>query len=197
MGIPGAGFPDAPSSPGAGFPAAPSYAAAASAPLASGPLESPAKAAAPTFLLGAAVAIGVSIAGLWVMSSRSGGVLWLGGYLVTLFAWRRSWANYKAASARTGQSLSTQQKAVAGVLIAASLVLTGVFAVQYIGQKTAPKLTAAIGSCWARDGDKAVLVNCSDSGAAYVAVSVAATADQCLTNGAVEINKVTYCLSPK
>jgi hypothetical protein len=168
-----------------------------SAPAASGPLESPAKAAAPSFFLGAAVAIGVSIAGLWVMSSRSGGVLWLGGYLVTLFAWRRSWAYYKAASARSGQSLSSPQKAIAGLLIAASLVLTGIFAVQYIGQKTAPKLTAAIGSCWARDGDKAVLVDCSDSSAAYRAVGVAATADQCSTNDAVEISKVTYCLSPK
>ena len=183
--------------PGATFPDAPTYAGATAPPAPAGPSESPAKAAAPSFLLGAAVAIIASLAGLWVISSRSGGILWIGGYLVTFFAWRRAWAYYKAAAARTGQTLTTPQKAITGVLVVASLALTGAFAVQYIGQKTAPKLTAGVGSCWAQDGDKAVLVDCTDSTAAFVATGTAATVDQCPTDSAVEINNVTYCLNRK
>lgn len=175
----------------------PSYASVPTGQLPAGPLESPAKAAAPSFLLGVAVAVGVSLAGLWVIQSHSGGILWLGGYIVSFGAWRRSWAYYRAAAARTGQTLSAPQKAITGILLVVSLALTAAFVVQYIGQKTAPKLTAGVGSCWAQEGDKGVLVDCTDSRAAYIAVSTASTTDQCPTNDAVQVDSLAYCLRAK
>jgi hypothetical protein len=171
--------------------------AGAAAPGPSGPVESPAKAAAPSFLLGALVAIGVSVLGLWVIQSHSSGVLWFGGYFVTLAAWRRSWAYYKATSARTGAGLTAPQKAIVAVLAGTALVLTAAFAVQYIGAKTAPKLTAAVGSCWADSGDKVRLVECSDSSAAYIATSTALTQDACPASaeGSISDNGTYYCLT--
>jgi hypothetical protein len=187
------GTPPAPST-GATYPGG--Y-AGAPAPGPSGPVESPAKAAAPSFLLGALVAIGVSVLGLWVIQSHSSGVFWFGGYFVTLVAWRRSWAYYKATSARTGSGLTTPQKAIVAVLAGTALMLTAAFAVQYIGVKTAPKLTAAVGSCWADSGDKVRLVECSDSSAAYVATSTALTQDSCPTSaeGSISDNGTYYCLT--
>lgn len=176
----------------------PSY-AGAPAPVAPGPVESPARAAAPSFLLGAAVGIAVSALGLWIMKTHSSGIYWFGGYFVTFAAWRRSWAYYKSTAARTGQRLTPPQKAIVGVLGAATLVLTALFVVQYIGTLTAPKLTAAVGSCWAESGDKVVQVECSDSSAVYTATSTAATSGSCpdSAEGSISEKGVYYCLTRK
>ncbi len=66
---------------------------------------SPFAAAAPLFLLGVLVAVGVSIAGIMVINSRGGGILWWGGYFVTFGLWRAAFARYKEASAASGTGL--------------------------------------------------------------------------------------------
>jgi hypothetical protein len=196
---PHAGMPTpAPGDLAAPPPGVPSY-AGAPAPVAPGPVESPAKAAAPSFLLGAAVGIGVSALGLWIMKTHSSGIFWFGGYFVTFAAWRRSWAYYTSTAARTGQGLTPPQKAIAGVLGGLTLILTALFVVQYVGTLTAPKLTAAVGSCWADSGDKVVQVECSDSSAAYIATSTAPTQSSCpdSAEGSISENGVYYCLTRK
>ncbi len=113
--------------PAYGAPAsgAPAYGAPGAAPL-RGP--SPARAAMPSFLLGTAVAIGVSLAGYAVENSRSGGILWFGGYFVALAFFRSAWAKYQLASKLTGQTLSSGAMIVAGicaVAVVGSMIMFG------------------------------------------------------------------------
>lgn len=160
----------------------PAYGAAAYGAPRTAPLRgpSPARAAMPSFLLGTAVAIGVSLAGYAVENSRSGGILWFGGYFVALAFFRSAWAKYSLTSKLTGQKLSSGAVAVAGICAVAVVGSMIMFGSAYATAHT-PR-TVGIGSCFTQEGDRAFDVDCSDSSATYVAVAQAPSVDQCPQN---------------
>lgn len=155
------------------------------------PPSAPGRAALLWFLGGVAVAVGVSIAGWIVVNSRGGGVLWWGGYFVTLALWRTAWRNYQIARGATGQKLGGAALAVVVVGALLAVGSAALFASAYIGEKTAPPIADGVGSCWADKGDQVVNVSCSDSTAAYVAVSEAASDADCPSTIAGSIDSTT------
>lgn len=140
---------------------------------------SPARAAAPLFLAGVAVAIGVSIAGVMVLNSRGGGVLWWGGYFVTAGLWRAAWRRYQDARAATGTGLSGLATGAAAIGVLVSLGAAAVFGLAWFQDKTAPALAETVGSCWAVENDQAFLVPCDDPDALYTALEEVSTDADC------------------
>lgn len=165
------------------------------------PAPSPERAALPWFLGAVAVVIGVSIAGLVVVSSRGGGVLWWGGYFVAFALGRTAWSRYSRARAVSGGSMSAT--AIIVMVLGGVLALGAVaaFTVAYVGEKSAPPVADGVGSCWADDGDRVLAVSCGDSAAKYVAVAQVSTDSDCAadTDGAIDssIPGKVLCLKKK
>jgi hypothetical protein len=133
--------------------------------------QSPAAAAAPMFLIGTVVAIGASIAGIAVLNSRGGGLLWWGAYFVTFALWRRAWSAYQQAKGATGRGLGTAATVVAGVCVVAAVGSATAFGLAFVSDKSAPALAESVGSCFTRDGDKVFVVACDSADAQYVALT--------------------------
>lgn len=181
----------APAQPVAGEPAGdspllgdPQYGGPAyGAPLAAGAATggpSPFAAAAPLFLLGVLVAVGVSIAGIMVINSSGGGILWWGGYFVTFGLWRTAWSRYQAAKAASGKGLGGVGTAVTAVGAIVAVGAAAAFALAYAGDKSAPALTETVGSCWRVESSEQVqLVACDSSDATYVALEEVADEADC------------------
>lgn len=139
---------------------------------------SPFAAAAPLFLLGVLVAVGVSIAGIMVINSRGGGILWWGGYFVTFGLWRAAFARYKEASAASGTGLGGLGTAVVAVGTVLAVGAAAAFGLAFAADKSAPALAETVGSCFTADGDKVFVVACDSTDATYVALKeVTADAD--------------------
>jgi hypothetical protein len=140
---------------------------------------SPARAAAPMFFAGVVVAIGVSIAGIVVVNSRGGGILWWGGYFVAFALWRSAKAKYDAHSRATGQSMSGATKAIAVAGLVVALGSAAAFGLTYAKAKTATPLAETVGSCWQEQDGKGVVVDCGSSDAQYTAIAISATEAAC------------------
>lgn len=184
------------------LPASRAYAA----PQLSAPSVSPARSAAGLFWLGVFVAVGVSAAGLAVVNSSGGGIIWYGGYFVTLAVWRRAWRAYRSASAASGQQMSSSAMlaVAAGVIVAVGSA--AVFGVQWINAEShrdSSALATVVGSCWSEDGSQVYVVDCGDSSAKYRAVDEVSTGQESScpeeTVGTVvgTIPAQTLCLAPK
>ena len=167
----------------------------------------PVEAAAPApnaivrpFLIGVGAAIVTSVAGLLVIQSGGGGLLWFGGYFVAFSSLSRAWKIHQRSKSQTGVGLSQPMRIGGAALAIAALVLTGLFASTYINKKSHP-LTATVGSCWAQDGDKAVLVACDNSDARFTAVAIEASSDSCPASAESyvydETSKQYICLQAK
>lgn len=152
-------------------PGGPAYGEPALDGAAAGAGPSPFAAAAPLFFLGVLVAVGVSIAGIWVVNSRGGGFLWWGGYIVTFGLWRSAFARYKEVSEGSAASLSQRGlvMVIAGALVA--VASAGAFAYAWAKATTAPRVTNTVGSCWVKDGEQFYPSDCGDAAAIYVVLS--------------------------
>ena len=140
---------------------------------------SPARAAAPMFFAGVVVSIGVSIAGIVVVNSRGGGILWWGGYFVALGLFRAAKARYDAASRATGAPMSGTTKAIAAVGLVVALGSAAAFGLTWAKVASTPPLAETVGSCWQEQDGKGLVVDCSSSDAQYTAIATAATQDAC------------------
>ena len=140
---------------------------------------SAARAAAPMFIAGVVVAIGVSIAGIVVVNSRGGGILWWGGYFVALGLFRAAKARYDAASRATGAPMSGSTKAIAAVGLVVALGSAAAFGLTWAKASSAPALAETVGSCWQEQDGKGVVVDCGSSDAQYTAIATAVTQDAC------------------
>ncbi|MFC6236308.1 hypothetical protein [Longivirga aurantiaca] len=140
---------------------------------------SPFAAAAPLFLLGVLVAVGVSIAGIMVINSRGGGILWWGGYFVTFGLWRSAFARYKAASAASGSGLGGLGTAVVAVGTVLAVGAAAAFGLAFASDKSTPALAETVGSCYTADGDKVFVVECDSTDATYVALKEVVAETDC------------------
>jgi hypothetical protein len=140
---------------------------------------SPARAAAPMFFAGVVVAIGVSIAGIVVVNSRGGGILWWGGYFVAFGLFRAAKARYDAASRATGAPMSSATKTIAVVGLVVALGSAAAFGLTWAKVASTPPLAETVGSCWQEQDGKGVVVDCTSSDAQYTAIATAATKDAC------------------
>jgi hypothetical protein len=170
-------------------PIAPPYGAPAPAFATGGP--TPFAAAAPMFLLGVLVAIGVSVAGIMVINSRGGGVLWWGGYFVTFALWRRAFASYKAVSAASGTGLGGLGTAVAAVGVVLAVGAAAAFGLAFANDKSAPALAETVGSCWTAEGEKVFLVACDSADAQYTALEEVTSEADCPTTAIGSIETAT------
>jgi hypothetical protein len=176
---------------------------AAPAPVAG--LPTPGRAGALLFWIGVAVAVGASVLGYVAVTSLSGGFLWWGGYFVTFALWSRAFRSAKTVEKQTGRSLSTNAKLAAAVGIVVAVGSAAWFGITWAQQsKEQSQLSETVGSCWARDGEKAFLVACSDSRAEFRATTQVTTGTEdtncpSTTVGTVATNNaaVTLCLEAK
>ena len=158
---------------------------------ATGAVKSPVAAAAPMFLIGTVVAIGASIAGIAVINSRGGGILWWGAYFVTFALWRRAWSAYQEAKGATGRGLGTGAKVLAGVCVLAAVGAAGAFGLAYAADKSTPALAEAVGSCFTRDGDTVYVVACDSPDAQYVALTEVTNEADCPASALGSIDSPT------
>ena len=158
---------------------APSPDAAAYWAPADGSAPSAARAAAPMFIAGVVVAIGVSIAGIVVVNSRGGGILWWGGYFVAFGLWRAAKARYDAARRASGESMSGTTKAIAALGLVVAIGSAAAFGLTWAKAASTPDLPETVGSCWQELDGKGVVVDCGSSDAQYTAIATAATEDAC------------------
>ena len=151
------------------------------------------------FLIGAAVGIGVSIAGIVVINSRGGGVLWFGGYFITLAFWRTAWA-------RRGNP-SQSSMIIAGVIGALTIASAAWFGVSWLHEKSIenaviPNAQPTVGSCWLdASGGYLDITSCSNKLAKYTGEKLVTNPDQCPANAPtyveVTANKSYLCLAAK
>lgn len=153
--------------------------------------QSPAAAAAPMFLIGTVIAIGASIAGIAVLNSRGGGILWWGAYFVTFALWRRAWSAYQQAKGATGRGLGTGAKVVAAICVVAAVGSAGAFGLAFAADKSTPALAEGVGSCFTRDGDKVFVVACDSAEAQYVALSEVTNEADCPATTIGDIESTT------
>ena len=140
--------------------------------------QSPARQAAPLFLVGCAIVIGVSIVGIAQVRGGQGGIIWTGGYLLALRIWFLAGRKYSAGRAATGSRMTAAHAAisVAGVLV--SIAVAVVFA--KVASAGPPVALPGVGSCF--DGTPGTTTNwvqCTSTSATSVAVQKVTDPNQC------------------
>jgi len=143
------------------------------------PASSPARRAAPTFLIGSAIAVGLSAIGLVAMNNGTTSPIWCAGYLATAILWGRSWVIYRRARAQTGTR--ARPGAIVTAVLVGGLALGSAAAVglQALNPDRPSKPSLGVGSCWADQDTQAKLVSCDSSSAAYTAVASVPTESDC------------------
>ena len=151
-----------------------------------------------TFLIGCAIAIGVSLMGIGQVNSGHGGIIWLGGYFVALGFWRSAWRKYKDITAHTLQRLSSGNMLVIGAALLLTLGSAGYFG---FAKASTGSLRETVGSCWRDEGTMVVLVPCSSSEATYRGVEIATNEQYCPQSSdsyvKLEASSTVLCLAPK
>jgi hypothetical protein len=151
------------------------------------------------FIIGALVGIGVSIAGIVVINSGGGGILWFGGYFITLALWRTAWA-------RRGHP--SQSSTIIAVVVGALTIGSAAwFGVSWLHEKSLenavlPNAQPTIGSCWFdAPGGYVDITSCSNNLAKYTGAKLVTSPDQCPASAPtyveVTANKSYLCLAAK